>query len=155
MKRWSRLRAKASVVGLALFLVVGWVGVTTVGKLGGVDSGEHLLYAQYLDAHGRLPPRALNYEYASPPLFAATAVAAERAVRHLPRPSPSKCRLNPVDATRSGCCSSRPVRSLTADGPPARRPESAAAAALVLAALWGLDEAISLARAARRGRPDS
>ena len=82
-KRWSPLRALVF-VGFCAFALLGWEGVTTVGRLAGDDAWEHLAYAQYLDAHGHLPGKAINYEFASPPLFQATAVAAERLVRHLP-----------------------------------------------------------------------
>jgi uncharacterized repeat protein (TIGR01451 family) len=141
LKPWSRLQAGV-VVGLAVFLVVGWIGVSTVGQLGGDDAGEHLLYAQYLDAHNRLPGKSVNYEYASPPLFAVAAVAAERAVRHLSSEA-IEAPWNPVTRVFWLALVAVGAFALTANR---RDTRIAGAAGLVLAALWGLDEAISLAR---------
>ena len=108
-KRWSPARA-GIVVALCLFAALGWQGVTTVGQIGGDDAGEHLAYAQYLDAHHRIPGKAVNYEYSTPPLFQITAVAAER-----DRPPPAVGQRSSCPGTRrragSGCCSSRAARS--------------------------------------------
>ncbi|HWE80429.1 MAG TPA: hypothetical protein VG265_02170 [Gaiellaceae bacterium] len=140
-RRWPRLRA-AVVIGLAGFAVLGWQGVSTIGHNGGVDAGEHLQYAIYLDAHGRLPSKADNYEYASPPLFAATAVALERFVRAVPSVG--------LDLGGNG-----PTRGLwllivcagaaamTASRLAVRR---AGLAMLATAVLWGVDEALSLGK---------
>ncbi len=141
LKRWSRLRAGV-VLGLALFLVIGWIGVSTVGRLGGDDAGEHLAYAQYLDAHGHLPPTALNYEFSSPPLFAATAVGAERLVRHLSSVA-AEVPWNPATRALWLLLVAGGAFALTSRRRGAR---IAGAAALGLGALWGLDEAVSLAR---------
>ena len=59
----------ALLVALCVFALVGWQGITTAGRLGGDDAGEHVAYAQYLDEHGRIPSKSENYEYATPPLF--------------------------------------------------------------------------------------
>jgi uncharacterized repeat protein (TIGR01451 family) len=141
VKRWSALRAGV-VAGLAFFLVIGWVGVTTVGRLGGDDAGEHAAYAQYLDANGHLPPRKLNYEFSSPPLFAATAVGAERVVRHLSSVA-AEVPWNPATRALWLLLVAGGAFALTARR---RRMRIAGAAALGLGALWGLDEAVSLAR---------
>jgi uncharacterized repeat protein (TIGR01451 family) len=127
---------------LCAFALAGWQGVTTVGQSGGDDAGEHLAYAQYLDAHGHLPPDAVNYEFSSPPLFQITAVAAERLVRHLPsvrvelpwNPVTRAVWLILVAGGAVGLMSRR--RGVRIGG----------AGALALGALWGLDEAVSLAR---------
>jgi uncharacterized repeat protein (TIGR01451 family) len=141
VKRWSALRASV-VVGLALFLVIGWVGVTTVGRLGGDDAAEHTAYAQYLDAHGHLPPKDLNYEFSSPPLFAATAVGAERLVRHLSSFA-AEVPWNPATRALWLLLVAGGAFALTARR---RKVRIAGAAALGLGAVWGLDEAVSLAR---------
>ena len=83
MPRLSRRRALLA-GAFACLALLGWQGVTTIGRNGPVDAGEHLRYAEYLDAHGSLPGKAQNYEYATPPLFHAIATAAEHAVRRLP-----------------------------------------------------------------------
>ena len=108
-RRWSPTRA-GIVVALCLFAALGWQGVTTVGQIGADDSAEHLAYAQYLDAHHRIPGKAVNYEFSTPPLFQITAVAAERVVRHLPSVR-GRAAVESGDARRSGCCSSRAAPS--------------------------------------------
>jgi uncharacterized repeat protein (TIGR01451 family) len=141
LKRWSRLRAGV-VVALCCFAVLGWLGLTTAGRLGGADAGEHLAYAQYLDAHGHLPGDAVNYEYATPPLFDAVAVTAERLVRHLSSPR-IELLWNPLTRGLWLALVAGSAFALTA----ARRGiRLAGAAGLGLAGLWALDEAISLAR---------
>jgi uncharacterized repeat protein (TIGR01451 family) len=129
-------------MALCLFAAVGWQGVTTVGQIGADDSAEHLAYAQYLDAHQRIPGRSVNYEFSTPPLFQITAVAAERAVRHLPS---VRVELPWNQATRALWL------LLVAGGAIAlttarRGVRASGAAALGLGAVWALDEAISLAR---------
>lgn len=139
--RWSPLRA-GLLIAFGVFLLLGWQGVSTVGRGGADDAGEHVAYAQYLDTHNRLPPRAENYEFSSPPLFAVTAVALERLVRHLPS----------VAAEAPWNLLTRAVwLALLAGGAFAltsasRRVRLGGGAALALGALWSLDEAVSLAR---------
>jgi 4-amino-4-deoxy-L-arabinose transferase-like glycosyltransferase len=72
------------VAAIAALALLGWQGVTTVGRTGPVDSGEHMAYAAYLDEHHAIPDKAENYEYATPPLFHVLGVAAEHAVGSLP-----------------------------------------------------------------------
>ncbi len=129
-------------VGFCGFALLGWVGVTTVGRLAGDDAWEHLAYAQYLDAHGHLPSKAINYEFASPPLFQATAVAAERLVRHLPSVAlePS---WNPITRILWLALVVGGALALTARR---RGLRAAGAAAVALGLVWALDEAISLSR---------
>jgi uncharacterized repeat protein (TIGR01451 family) len=141
VKQWSPLRAGV-VVALCVFAAAGWQGVTTVGQNGGDDAGEHLAYAEYLDAHHRIPGKSANYEFSTPPLFQATAVAAERLVRHLPS---QRVELPWNTATRALwlLLVAGGAIALTA----ARRGvRVGGVTALGLAALWGLDEAVSLAR---------
>jgi uncharacterized repeat protein (TIGR01451 family) len=140
-RRWSPLRA-ALVLAFCAFAVVGFVGVTTVARSGGIDAGEHLAYAEYLDAHGRLPPKAVNYEYSSPPLFQAAAVAAEHAVGVLPSVA---LELSSNPATR-GLWLLLVAGGALALTSARRGLRIAGVGLLVLAAVWGLDEAISLAR---------
>jgi uncharacterized repeat protein (TIGR01451 family) len=130
------------VIALGLFLLVGWEGVTTAGRNGGDDSGEHIAYAQYLDEHGRFPPHAVNYEFSSPPLFAVTAVAIERTVRHLPSVT-LEAPWNTVTRALWLVLLVGGALALTAAS---RRVRIGGVAALGLAALWGLDEAVSLGR---------
>jgi uncharacterized repeat protein (TIGR01451 family) len=140
-KRWSPLRA-ATVVALCCFAVLGWQGVSTVGRNGGDDAGEHLAYAEFLDAHGHLPSEAENYEYASPPLFQVTAIAAERLVRHLPSTA-LELPWNPASRALWLLLVAGGAAALTA----ARRGlRLAGGTALALATVWGLDEAVSLSR---------
>jgi hypothetical protein len=113
-----------------------------LGHNGAIDAGEHNRYAQYLGTHWRLPSKAVNYEYASPPLFQATAVGAEKLVGIIPA---AAVELRSDMLTRglwlllvtAGACmmtaARRPVRLL-------------GAAALALGLLWGLDEAVSLSK---------
>jgi uncharacterized repeat protein (TIGR01451 family) len=139
--RWSPLRA-ALVLAFCAFAVLGWQGVSTIGRQGGDDAGEHLAYAQYLDAHHAIPGKSQNYEYATPPLFHAVAVAAEHAVRALPstavevpwNPATRILWLVLVAAGAVALTSSR--RSLRLAG----------AGGLALGLLWGLDETVSLAK---------
>ena len=140
-KRWSRTRA-GIVVALCLFAALGWQGVTTVGQIGADDSAEHLAYAQYLDAHHRIPGKAVNYEFSTPPLFQITTVAAERIVRHLPSVR-VELPWNPATRGLWLLLVAGGAFALTTARRGARR---AGVAALGLAALWALDEAISLSR---------
>ena len=54
-------------VALAGFALLGWQGISTVGRTGPLDAGAYLLDAQYLDAHGSLVPAYVGYEYSAPP----------------------------------------------------------------------------------------
>ena len=62
------------VVALAVFALLGWQGISTVGRTGPLDAGEYLLNAQYLNGHGHLPPDYVSYEYSAPPLYEALAI---------------------------------------------------------------------------------
>jgi uncharacterized repeat protein (TIGR01451 family) len=141
VKRWSPRRA-GIVVALCCFAALGWFGVTTVGRNGGDDSGEHLAYAQYLDAHLRIPGKAQNYEYSTPPLFAAAAVLAERTVRHLPSVA-AELPWNPATRALWLLLAAGGAFALTSRRRGARM---AGATALALGVLWGIDEAVSLSR---------
>ncbi len=122
--------------------LLGWEGASTLGHNGAIDAAEQVSYAQYLGSHWRLPSKAENYEYASPPLFQATAVLAEKLVRVLPA---AAVELRSDTLTRAlwlllvtaGACAMsaarRPVRLL-------------GASALALGGLWGLDEAVMLCK---------
>ena len=122
--------------------LLGWQGASTVGHNGAIDAAEHLRYAEYLASHWRLPSKSENYEYASPPLFRATAVVAEKLVRTIPA---AAVELRSDTLTRAlwlilvtgGAC------AMTAARRPVRR---LGAAALALGALWGLDEAVMLSK---------
>src|SRR4051794_5522662 len=78
-------RARAAVLlGLRAFALLGWQGITAAGPQGGDDAGEHVAYARFLEDHHAIPGKAQNYEYATPPLFHAVAIAAEHAAHALP-----------------------------------------------------------------------
>jgi hypothetical protein len=127
---------------LAIFLLAGWQGITGPGRSGGVDAGEYLLNAQYLDAHGRLPPHYISYEYSAPPLFELAAIGAEHAVGALPSIA---IETGSNVATRLLwlllVCGS--VALMTSSRP---RVRVAGLGGLGLAVLWGLDEAVSLGK---------
>jgi Domain of unknown function DUF11/Dolichyl-phosphate-mannose-protein mannosyltransferase len=140
-----RVRLLAVVLAGAAFLLLGWQAVTTAGRSMPLDAGEYVLNAQYLDDHGWIPPVYVSYEYSAPPLFEFVAVGAEHAVRALPSlplelPSNLATRLlwlALVLASAAAITSSRQTwRRLGIAG-------------VVLAALWGLDEALSLGRSER------
>jgi Domain of unknown function DUF11/Dolichyl-phosphate-mannose-protein mannosyltransferase len=139
--RWTPLRA-GLLIALGVFLLLGWQGVTTVGRNGADDAGAHAAYAQYLDEHGRLPPRDVNYEFSSPPLFAAVAVAAERVVRNAPSVA-AEVPWNPVTRALWLLLVAGGAVALTARSGGVR---VGGVVALVLGGLWGLDEALSLGR---------
>jgi uncharacterized repeat protein (TIGR01451 family) len=139
--RWTRLQAAAA-LGLCCFALVGWQGVSTVGRSGGNDAGEHLAFAQYLYDHGHLPGRGINYEYPTPPLFHGLAVAAEIVVRHVPAHA-VETPWNPLTRLLWLALAAGGIAALTAARP---RLRLAGAAALGLAALWGIDEALTLAK---------
>jgi 4-amino-4-deoxy-L-arabinose transferase-like glycosyltransferase len=142
--KWSRLRA-AILLGLCGFALLGWQGASTVGHNGAIDAGEHLRYAQFLASHHRLPPKTgkdANYEYASPPLFQATAVVAEKLVRVLPAVA-AELPWNVLTRALWLALAAAAAVALTAAS---RRVRVAGSAALGLAGLWGLDEAIMLCK---------
>jgi len=139
--RWSRLQ-----VGIVLALfgwgLLGWQGVSTVGHDGGIDAGEHVKYAAFLGSHWRLPGKSVNYEYASPPLFQATAVVAEKLVDALPAMafefrSDVWNRALWFALVSAGACAMVAAR---------RSVRLLGLAALVLGGLWGLDEAVMLSK---------
>ncbi len=140
-KRWSPLRALL-VAAFAVFAVIGFIGVTTVGSEGAIDSGEHLAYAEYVDAHWRIPTKAENYEYATPPLFQVAAIGAE----HLVTVLPSVALELPWNLVTRAVWLLVLAGGLVALTSSRRRLRIAGVVALGLAALWGLDEAISLAK---------
>ena len=139
-RRWSPRQA-AVVLGLCAFAVLGWQGVTTVGRDGGVDSGEHLAYAQYLDAHGRIPSKAENYEY-STRRSSIAAIGAEHAVSAAPSAA-LELPWNPATRGLFLLLVAAGVIALTSSR---RRVRIGGLAALGLGVLWGLDEAVSLTK---------
>src|SRR4051812_19559453 len=136
----SRARA-ALLVALGAFALLGWQGITTVGRQGGDDAGEHVAYARFLDDHHAIPAKPQNYEYATPPLFHAVAIAAERAVHAVPFAA-AELPWNPATRAVWLLLAAAGAVALTRPGRGARR---AGAAALAVAVVWGLDEAVSLA----------
>ncbi len=129
-------------VALAAFALLGWQGVSTVARDGPLDSAEYLLNAQYLDAHGRLPPDYVSYEYSTPPLFESLAIGLEHVARNVPArplelPSNVATRLLwLLLVAASGACLLSPRSRVRLLG----------AAGLLAGGLWGLDEALALAR---------
>jgi hypothetical protein len=140
-----RLDRRAVLVAFAIgaFALFAWQAITTAGRTGPLDAAEYLLNARYLDAKGWLPPAYVSYEYSAPPLYEALAVAAEHVLRSLPSlplelPSNVATRLLWLAlVVGSALC-------LTAAS---RRTRWVGVAGLGLGGLWGLDEAIQLARA--------
>jgi hypothetical protein len=134
--------AVAVAAGLAAFALVGWQAVTTVGRSSTVDSQEYLLNAAYLDTHGWLPPQQVSYEYSAPPLFEALAVGAERLAAALPA----------VALEFAGNVIMRLLWLLLVVGSVAcvwsrsGRLKRAGAVGLAVGLVWGLDEAIALAK---------
>jgi 4-amino-4-deoxy-L-arabinose transferase-like glycosyltransferase len=142
--KWSRLRV-AIVLGLCGFALLGWQGASTVGHNGAIDAGEHLRYAEFLATHHRLPPKTgkdANYEYASPPLFQATAVLAEKLVRIVPAAAAEL----PWNVATRAVWLALAAAGAVALAASRRRVRIAGAAALGLAGLWGLDEAVVLCK---------
>ncbi len=129
-------------VGFCCFALLGWQGVSTVGQDGAVDAGEHLAYAQYLYAHGSLPSKAQNYEYATPILFQAAAVGVQYLLRWAPS-QPVELSPNPANRALWLLLIAAGAAAMTAGRP---RVRIAGAAGLALGAIWGLDEAVSLAK---------
>jgi Dolichyl-phosphate-mannose-protein mannosyltransferase/Domain of unknown function DUF11 len=137
-----RLVHIAIAAGFAIFFLAGWQGVTGPGRSGGVDAAEYLLNAQYLDAHGGLPPHYISYEYSAPPLFELAAVGVEHTVRWLPS---AAIETGSNAATRLAwlllVCGSVALMTSARAGV-----RVAGLAGLGLGLLWGLDEAISLGK---------
>lgn len=139
--RWSRPQATL-VVAFAAFGLLGWQGVSTAGHGAGNDAGEHLRYAQYVNAHGTVPGKAHNYEYATPPLFHLTAIGLEHAVDWLPSHA---FELGPNPVTRA-LWLALALAGVVCMTSARRRLRLAGLAGLGLAVAWGLDEAISLGK---------
>ena len=116
-----------------------------------LDAGRFVLNAQYLDGHGWLPPVYVSYEYSAPPLYRVRGRRARplvRAVPSLPLEFPVESR-HPADLVRP-----RPgVGARDPLGPP-EVPPHRCRGGRARAALWALDEAISLGNTAT-GRPGS
>jgi Dolichyl-phosphate-mannose-protein mannosyltransferase/Domain of unknown function DUF11 len=130
------------VVALAVFALLGWQAATTVGRLGAVDSYAYLQDAQYLDAHGKVMPSYVGYEYSTPPLYETVAIGLEHAVGALPAlplelPWNSATRLLWLLLVVGGAACLTAAR---------RRVRLLGATGLGLGALWGLDEAVALGR---------
>ena len=124
------------------FAVLGWQGVSTIGHEGAIDAGEHLRYAEFLATHHRLPNQTQNYEFGSPPLYQATAVAAEKLVRVVPAFA-AELPWNPATRGLWLALVAAGAAALTAARRRARR---AGVAALALGLLWGLDEVLMLCK---------
>jgi uncharacterized repeat protein (TIGR01451 family) len=129
----------ALLVALCVFVLVGWQGITTVGRQGGDDAGEHVAYAQYLADHHAIPGKSQNYEYATPPLFHVVAIGSEHFVRWAPS---ARVEL-PWNAATRALWLALAVAGAVLLGTGRRR---LGIATLVLVALWALDEALSLGR---------
>ncbi|HEY4345954.1 MAG TPA: hypothetical protein VGM80_00065 [Gaiellaceae bacterium] len=139
--RWTRSRA-VLVVAFCGFALLGWQGVTTVGHNGPIDAAEHLRYAEHLASDRSLPSKSQNYEYASPPLYQATAVAAEKLVRELPAEAAEL----PWNFATRGLWLALVLAGVAAMTASRRRVRIVGVGTLGLAALWGLDDAISLCK---------
>ena len=144
-------RAQAGIaLAVAALALVGWHGVTTVGPGGGIDSDAYARYAQYLYENHRLPPweplpeawRNGTYEYQAPPLYEVLGALAEGLVNNLP-----SRRLEPGNLLVTGilwlALFGGGILALTAARPGLRR---AGLAAVALAALWGLNQAVALGK---------
>lgn len=139
--RWP-LRRAAVLALLTIVALVGWQGVTTAGRDFEIDARAHLEYAQYFAHHAAPPPREQNYEFSSPPLFAIVAVAVEKAMRVLP----SRPIAFSSNALTRGLWLLLALGGALAMTAAARRLRLGGAAALSLAALWGIDQTLSLGR---------
>jgi 4-amino-4-deoxy-L-arabinose transferase-like glycosyltransferase len=134
---WAALFA-----ALAVFVVLGWQGITTVGRSGPIDAAEYLLNAQYLDAHGHLPPAFVSYEYSAPPLYEVVAVGLERIARAVP-PLPLELGSNLAARLLWLLIVAGSAFCLTSRRP---RVRIAGACGLALGLLWGFVAALSLTR---------
>jgi hypothetical protein len=125
-----------------VFLVLGWQGITTAGRQFPDDSHEYVLNAQYLREHGTLPPDYVSYEYSAPPLYEAIAIGADRVARSLPSAllESRSNTLNRLLWLALVVCSTWLLTSTR------RVFRLAGIGAAGIAALWGLDEAVSLAK---------
>jgi hypothetical protein len=147
---------------VAVVAVVGWWGALALGPAAGPDAPEHIRFAQYYDATGRLPPKDQNYEYASPPAFAVGAVYLQRAARFLSLPDGAPLPFLPAPLARLGLlavlAAAGAILASRRASPSARAAAAAAAAAAValsvVAALaharavpWSSGQLISLASA--------
>jgi len=136
-------RSQALIIAaLVAYSVLGWQGLSTVGRDGAIDAAAHLQYAQYLDTHGSTPPKSLNQEYATPPLFHLVAIGAEHLVRAVPSWALVPHRKG---WTRGGLLAlvALALASLTSAQLGRRRLGVLAAA---IAVVWGLDIAVSLGK---------
>ena len=127
----------AAVLGL-----IGWQGVSTVGRTSPVDAQEHVAYAAYLDAHWSPPSKSVNYEYATPPLFHVLAIGLERGVQFLP----SHAVETPWNLVTRGLWLALVLAAVWAMTSVRPRVRVAGLAGIAAAVLWGLDEAVSLAK---------
>lgn len=131
-------------IGVCLLAVVGWQGVTTAGGNGAIDAAEHVAYARYLDRYRSIPSEAVNYEFATPPLFHLLSIAAESGVDA----APSVAAELPSNLATRGLWLALVVIGAFALTSSRRRRRVAGLAALFGAALWGIDEALSLGKSA-------
>jgi hypothetical protein len=145
-------RLPTHVVALGLIVsvvaVAGWWGALALGPAAGPDAAEHIRFAEYFDATGHLPPKSENYEYASPPAFAVSAVYLQRAARFLSLPDGAPLPFLPVALTRLGLLAVLGAAGwlLTSRGASARA-RLAAAAVAALAGALALVAALAHARA--------
>ncbi len=130
------------IVALAVFALLGWQGISTVGRTGPIDASEYLLNAQYLDQHGHLPPDYVSYEYSAPPLYEALAIALEHGVRAVPA----------VPLELGSNLAARALWLLVIVGSAIclvskrSRVRLVGAAGLCVGGLWALDEAVALGK---------
>ena len=132
----------ALVVALAVFALLGWQGISTVGRTGPLDAGEYLLNAQYLDRHGHLPPDYVSYEYSAPPFYEALAIALEHVVRAVPA-VPLELGSNTAVRILWLLLVAGAAMCLVSTRP---RVRILGLAGLSLGGLWALDEAVALGR---------
>jgi uncharacterized repeat protein (TIGR01451 family) len=130
------------IAALAVFAVLGWQGISTVGRTGPIDASEYLLNAQYLDQHGHLPPDYVSYEYSAPPLFEALAIALEHGVRAVPA-LPLELGSNLAVRILWLLIVAGSALCLASSRPRAR---ILGIAGLAVGGLWALDEAVALGR---------
>jgi 4-amino-4-deoxy-L-arabinose transferase-like glycosyltransferase len=142
----QRVPRHIAALGLAIAAaaVVGWWGAIAVGPAAGPDAAEHIRYAEYFDATGRLPPKRDNYEYSSPPAYQLVAVYLQRAARKLSLGSGSVVPFVPAPVRRVGwlLLLATAGAALTARSRRTRSVAAAAVAGLLLVAVVA-----SLARA--------
>ena len=140
--RLSRRRALLA-GAFACLALLGWQGVTTIGATGRWTPASTSATPSTSTRTGRCRGRRENYEYATPPLFHAVAIAAEHACAGSPR---HRAEL-PSNVLDAGALAARSPRSGIACLTSARRGSGwRGAAALALVAVWSVDEAISLGK---------